>query len=117
VDTGGLGWRSARWDHWPIGWLNSQTHDFEPGSPYPYSFGPFSHWIIDKPLKDWKADYPVACRNMELNRWTEQHVYYTLTGVARDLKSIRQIGRQWLDHGARCTQADSIAQLTPVQSA
>ena len=44
-DTGGWGWGSARWDHWPVGWLNSQTHDYKPGSPYPYSFGPFSHYI------------------------------------------------------------------------
>ena len=22
-DTGGIGWVSSAWDHWPIGWLNS----------------------------------------------------------------------------------------------
>ena len=25
-DTGGWGWNAARWDHWPIGWLNSQEN-------------------------------------------------------------------------------------------
>ena len=25
-DTGGLGWVSSSWDHWPVGWLNSQGH-------------------------------------------------------------------------------------------
>lgn len=39
-DTGGLGWCSERWDHWPVGFLNAQIHYYKP-SPYPYSFGPF----------------------------------------------------------------------------
>lgn len=111
VDTGGLGWGSARWDHWPIGWLNAQIHDYKPGSPYPYSFGPYSHWIIDKPLMNCKLDYPVATQNMELNRWSERHVYYTLTGVAHDLESIRRLGRQWMDKGQQCARAESIANL------
>jgi hypothetical protein len=94
-----------------VGFLNAQIHNYKPGSPYPYSFGPFSHWIIDKPLKNWKVDYFVETRNMELNRWSEKHVYYTLTGTGSDLESIRRLGRQWLDKGAACAGAESIASL------
>ena len=35
-----LGLGLGRWDHWPVGWLNSQSHDYQPGSPYPYHFCP-----------------------------------------------------------------------------
>src|SRR5450755_2385484 len=37
--VGGAGWGQGIWDHWPIGWLNSQGHDWKPGSPYAYHFG------------------------------------------------------------------------------
>jgi hypothetical protein len=113
-DTGGWGWCSQRWDHWPVGWLNSQTNIYKPGSPYPYSFAPFSHYLVDKPLRNAKADYPAAARNMELNRWSERHVFYTLTGVAQDLESIRRLGRQWLDKGNQCARAESISTLIAV---
>ncbi len=110
-DTGGWGWNSARWDHWPIGWLNSQTNDYKPGSPYPYHFGPFSHYIVNKPLKNAKQDYPVEVADMDLNRWSERHVYYTLTGVSRDIESIRRLARQWLDRGHACARPESVANL------
>ncbi len=110
-DTGGWGWGAARWDHWPIGWLNSQTNDYKPGSPYPYSFGPFSHYIVNHPIRNPKQDYPAESRDMDLNRWSERHVYYTLTGVGRDLEAIRRLGRQWLDKGAGCANPGSIATL------
>ena len=110
-DTGGWGWGASRWDHWPVGWLNSQTHHYKPGSPYPYSFGPFSHYIVNHPVKDAHVDFPEEARDMVLNRWTEQHVYYTLTGVAHDLESIRRLARQWLDQGHRCARPESIAAL------
>jgi hypothetical protein len=110
-DTGGWGWGSARWDHWPIGWLNSQTNDYKPGSSYPYSFGPFSHYIVNRPLVNAKEDYPREVRDMELNHWSERHVYYTLTGVARGLESIRHLAKQWLDKGAECAKPESIASL------
>jgi len=110
-DTGGWGWGSTRWDHWPIGWLNSQTHDYKPCSPYPYSFGPFSHYIVDKPLKNPKNDYPAEVRDMKLNKWSERHVYYTLAGMSRDLESIRKLARQWLDQGNRCAEPESVATL------
>jgi len=110
-DTGGWGWGAARWDHWPIGWLNSQTHDYKPGSPYPYSFGPFSHYIVDEPLKNPPHDYPVEVRDMKLNRWSERHVYYTLTGMSHDLESIRKLAREWLDQGNGCAEPESVASL------
>ena len=49
---------------------------------------------------------------MDLNRWTEQHVYYTLTGTAGDLESIRRLGRQWLDKGQSCASSQSVANLS-----
>jgi hypothetical protein len=48
----GGGWRSDRWDHWPVGWLNSQLHHYQPGSPYPYHFCPFSHYMLSKRIVD-----------------------------------------------------------------
>ena len=111
-DTGGWGWGAMRWDHWPIGWANAQAHEYKPGSPYPYHFGPFSHYIVNKPLKDAPRDYPIEARDMDLNRWTEQHVYYTLTGTAGDLESIRRLGRQWLDKGQSCASSQSVANLS-----
>ncbi|MCL5005537.1 MAG: hypothetical protein M1404_03300 [Acidobacteria bacterium] len=111
TDTGGWGWGAARWDHWPVGWLNSQTHFYKPGSPYPYSFGPFSHYIVDEPLKDVKHDYAIEARDMKLNRWSERHVYYTLTGMSHDLESIRNLARTWLDQGNDCAKPKSVAIL------
>ncbi len=110
-DTGGEGWGAARWDHWPVGWLNSQTHYYQPGSQYPYSFGPFSHFILNHPMKSPKTDYDPAARDMELNRWSEKHVYYTLTGAAHDIEAIRRLAKRWLDQGDNCAQPESIANL------
>ncbi len=111
-DTGGWGWGAARWDHWPVGWLNSQTNDYKPGeSKYPYSFGPFSHYIVNHPLKDAAKDYKREVNDMDLNRWTERHVYYTLTGAARDMESIRKLARRWLEQGHGCARPESIAAL------
>jgi hypothetical protein len=110
-DTGGEGWVSERWDHWPVGWLNSQTHDYKPGSEYPYSFGPFSHYILNKPMKNPRTDYRPAANDMELNRWTAKHVYYTLTGAAHDIESIRRLAKRWLDQGDQCARPESIANL------
>ena len=111
-DTGGEGWVAERWDHWPVGWLNSQTHDYKPGSQYPYSFGPFSHYILNKPMKNPRTDYRPAANDMKLNRWSEKHVYYTLTGLAQDIESIRRLAKRWLDQGDYCARAESIAKLT-----
>jgi len=112
-DTGGWGWGAARWDHWPVGWLNSQENDYKPGvSKYPYSFGPFSHYIVNQPLKDGARDYRREANDMDLNRWTERHVYYTLTGMAHDMASIRRLARHWLEQESACTIPESIEGLS-----
>ncbi len=110
-DTGGWGWGAARWDHWPIGWLNSQTNDYKPGSQYPYHFGPFSHYIVNRPIRNAKQDFPKESHDMDLNRWSEHHVFYTLTGLSHNVESIRRLARQWLDKGAGCAKPGSIANL------
>jgi len=110
-DTGGWGWGAVRWDHWPVGWLNSQDHVAQAGSPSPYHFAPFSHYVVNKPLRDAKVDYPRAVANMKLNRWSGRHVYYTLTGVRSDMESIRKLIREWLDPGENCASPDSVAGL------
>jgi len=119
-DTGGWGWGADRWDHWPIGWLNSQTNVYKPGeSKYPYSFGPISHYIVNRPLKnaaglpmkDPANDYEREVKDMDLNRWSERHVYYTLTGMARDMESIRALARTWLQKGHACATPESISAL------
>ncbi len=122
-DTGGWGWGAARWDHWPVGWINSQHHDYKPGVyKYPYHFGPFSHYIVDKPMKnvayvkasDPASDYYREAHDMDLDRWSERHVYYTLTGVAHSMESIRLVARKWLEQGAACATPESIAKLRVV---
>ncbi len=111
-DTGGWGWGAARWDHWPVGWLNSQTNDYKPGeSKYPYSFGPFSHYIVNHPLKDGAKDYKREVNDMDLNRWSERHVFYTLTGVGQSMESIRKLARRWLEQNHGCARPESIAGL------
>jgi hypothetical protein len=110
-DTGGWGWGASRWDHWPVGWLNAQENAYKPGSPYPYHFAPFSHYIVSKPIKDAKRDFPIEGHNMEHNRWVECRVFYVLTGVGHDLEEIRQLAKRWLDQGAGCAQPESVAML------
>jgi hypothetical protein len=41
-DTAGIGWVSSCWDHWPVGWLNSQGHEVDAASlkKYPNHFSP-----------------------------------------------------------------------------
>jgi hypothetical protein len=108
--NGGWDWGSARWDHWPVGWLNAQGHDYKPGSPYPYSFGPLSHYLVSTRLVK-GGDYFTNSRDMDHNRWSEKRVYYTLNGVAKDLKTIREIGRKWLEKGTLCATPESIEDL------
>jgi hypothetical protein len=85
-DTGGIGWGSQCWDHWPIGWLNSQTHvvDEESLKLYPNSFAPVG------------MDF-FALQNEE----SERGVYYSLCGVGgEDIEAIRDVARRWLEKGA-----------------
>ena len=44
--VGGAGWGQGLWDHWPIGWLNSQGHDWKTGSPYAYHFGSVGQFFV-----------------------------------------------------------------------
>lgn len=110
-DTGGWGWGSRRWDHWPIGWVNAQAHEYKPGSSYPYHFSPFSHYIVNKPLEDAHRDYPAEVQDMDLNRWTERRVFYTLTGVGKNVESIRLLAKTWLDQAGACASPQSVVQL------
>jgi hypothetical protein len=110
---GGCAWGTGLWDHWPIGWLNSQTSYWKPGSPYAYSFGSVGQFFVPdgKRIKSFGADYPKFCLDMELNRWTARRVFYVLLGAARQWDDIRRIGRAWLDKGPKCARPDSIADL------
>ena len=110
---GGCGWGTPRWDHWPIGWLNSQTSYWKPGSPYPYSFGSVGQFFVPegKRIRSFWADYSTYCQDMTLNRWTERRMFHVLLGSASDWEEIRRIGRAWLDQGQACTSPESIARL------
>jgi len=100
--VGGIGWGTGLWDHWPIGWLNSQTSIWKPGSPYPFSFGSVGQFFVPKGkrIKSFSPDYFDLCKDMELNRWTEGRVFSVLLGSADGYDEIRHIGRKWLDKGA-----------------
>ena len=86
---GGCGWGTGLWDHWPIGWLNSQTTFWKPGSPYAYSFGSVGQFFVPegKRIKSFWKDYPEYCKDMEFNRWTAQ------PGVLCVARFGRQLGR------------------------
>ena len=84
--TGGWGWRSLSWDHWPVGWLNSQAHDVDDESykKYPSHFAPFG-------LDLWSMK----------NEETERRDFYSLMGVGgRDVEAVRRLAREWLTKGA-----------------
>ena len=48
---------------------------------------------------------------MELNRWSEKHVYYTLTGVA--MIRVDPPSGEALAGQGRCAQPESIADFRP----
>jgi len=110
---GGAGWGVGRWDHWPIGWLNSQTSHWKSDSPYSYSFGSIGHFLVPagKRIRTFWDDYSALCKDMDFNRWTEKRTYCVLLGKAPDWESVRRIGRQWLEKGARCQNPASLADL------
>jgi hypothetical protein len=110
---GGAGWGEGIWDHWPIGWLNSQGNSWKPGSPYTYHFGSIGQFFVPdgKPLKSFWRDYSEYCKDMQFNRWTERRVFYVLLGSASSWDDIRRIGRSWLDQGHDCARPESIASL------
>jgi hypothetical protein len=102
--TGGWGWRSLSWDHWPIGWLNSQAHDVDDESykRYPSHFAPFG-------LDLWSLP----------NEATERRVYFSLLGVGgQDIEAIRKLSRNWLEKGAAsATDPAHAASLRPLKDA
>jgi hypothetical protein len=110
---GGCAWGTGLWDHWPIGWLNSQNSLWNPRSPYAYSFGSIGQFFVPdgKQIQTFATDYPAYCKDMELNRWTAGRVFYVLLGAARDWADVRRIGRRWLDAGADCARPKSITDL------
>ncbi|MCL5097645.1 MAG: hypothetical protein M1608_08975 [Candidatus Omnitrophica bacterium] len=78
-------WGSSCWDHWPIGWLNSQGHPVDKDSLrlYPNHFSPLG------------MDF-FALPNEEVARGN----FYSLYGVAGDdLEAPRKAVRQWLEKG------------------
>jgi hypothetical protein len=100
-DTGGWGWVASSWDHWPIGWLNSQAHpvDAESLRIYPNHFSPAGMDFWDLP-----------------NQESANRSFYSLIGVGGDdLEEIRRIARQWLAKGeAGVVNPESGADLRPV---
>jgi hypothetical protein len=111
TDNAGTGWISWELDHWPIGWTNSQGHTRQPDSPYPYCICQLSHYLTPRWLNAYDPDYIEITKNMEHNHWTEQRVFYQLLGAGKDCESVRRLARQWLDKGAQCARAESIADL------
>jgi hypothetical protein len=84
--TGGWGWGTLTWDHWPVGWLNSQAHDLsaETFGRYPSHFAPFGLDLWDIP-----------------NEETEGRDFYSLLGVGGpDAEPVRALARAWLASGA-----------------
>ncbi len=110
---GGASWGTGLWDHWPIGWLNSQTSYWKPGSPYPFSFGSIGQFFVPpgQRIRDFGRDYPVTCQDMELNRWTERRRFGVLLGTARNRSEVRRLGRAWLDQGNACMHYASLARI------
>lgn len=110
---GGCGWGAGLWDHWPIGWLNSQTSMWKPGSPYPYSFGSIGQFFVPpgKRIRLFSPDYFELCKDMELNGWTERRPFAVLLGAAESWTEVIRVGRAWLNQGARCMEPESLSRL------
>ena len=102
--TGGWGWRTLTWDHWPVGWLNSQAHDADDESykRYPSHFAPFGLDLWSMPDKD-----------------TERREFFSLLGVGgEDAEAVRTLVKSWLERGAgRATDPSHAAALRPLKDA
>jgi hypothetical protein len=98
ADTGGNGWVSSCWDHWPVGWINSQGHVVEAATleKYPNHFSPAG------------MDF-FAMSNEEAARGE----FWSLIGVGdHDLENVRKLARQWLDLGEEgCCDPQRVGEL------
>jgi hypothetical protein len=97
ADTGGLGWVSSSWDHWPIGWLNSQAHLVDAASlkTYPNHFSPAGMDLFAAP-----------------NEAVAKGTYWSLCGVSEDPERARALARRWLEAGAdRATDPAAVSKL------
>ena len=114
VTAGGIGWKQGWWDHWPIGWLNSQANQRKAGSPYTSHFGSVGQFFVPegKRLRSFGKDYSAYVKDMILNRWTAKRVYYVLLGSAKDWSDVRRMGKNWLDKETDCALPASIADIT-----
>jgi hypothetical protein len=94
-DTGGIGWISQQWDHWPIGWLNSQAHEVDAKSvaKYPNHFSPCGMDLF-------------ALKNEEVNG----RVFYSLIGIGLNDDVVRRTARHWLE-SIDTQLPDSVARL------
>lgn len=97
--TGSWGWGAETWDHWPVGWLNSQAHT-----------------IDERTLRSYPNHFAAA----GLDLWampdeqTENRSFYSLLGVGgADLERIRTAAREWLESGDPGAPA-SAARLRPI---
>jgi hypothetical protein len=101
-DTAGVGWISASWDHWPVGWLNSQLHEVDSNSlaKYPNHFSPAGMDFFAEP-------------NEEVARGE----YWSLIGVGgTDLERVRQTVRDWLELGKQaCREPERVGRLPAIQ--
>ena len=100
-DTGGIGWISSSWDHWPVGWLNSQAHVLDRASlqRYPNHFSPAGMDFFALP-----------------NEEAERGNFYSLIGVGgHNLEQVRDLAREWLKLGpAGISKPGSTARLRVV---
>ncbi len=107
-DTGGegldngnreFGWISMMWNHWPIGWINSQGHQVDEKTLpiYPSHFSPAGMDFFALPDAE-----------------SERGIYFSLIGVGgKNLERVRQTANKWLSLGLDAvTKPDSGARLT-----
>ena len=100
--TGGWGWGTLTWDHWPVGWLNSQAHDLsaETFGRYPSHFAPFGLDLWSMP-----------------NESTERRDFYSLMGVGgANVEAIRELAKGWLS-AATAGQPERVAARRPLRDA
>ena len=99
-DTGYTAWGSSSWDHWPVGWLNSQGHVVDENSLklYPNHFASAGMDFFALPDEE-----------------SEKGIYYSLLGVGQEnWEEIRQTARRWLEKGDRgATDPHCCAQFPP----